>query len=225
MGINLINSITNTVKIVFRALRALFIRRHLRDISFYPGTITFKEWLGIIYFLLFKGKDIVDGKYIKQFEYKLAKYVGVKHAFSFGASRMAFYAILKAMDIKEGDEVILAGYTCVVVPNAIVYCGAKPVYVDINPYTLTIDVQKIAEKITSNTKAILAQHMFDHFCDMEAISEIAEKYNLKVVEDGAHALGAKYNSKKAGNFSDAAFFTIGQAKIIDIWMGGASCTV
>jgi len=224
MRINYTNSITNTAKIVFRGLRALFIRRHLRDISFYPGTITFREWLEILYFLLFKGKDIVDGKCIKQFENEFAKYIGAKYAFSFGASRMAFYAILKAMGIKEGDEVILAGYTCVVVPNAVVYSGAKPVYVDINPHTLTIDVQKIAEKTTPNTKAILAQHMFDHFCDMEAISEIAEKYDLKVVEDGAHALGAKYNGKKAGNFSDAAFFTIGQAKIMDIWMGGVAVT-
>ena len=211
-------------KILLRALRALFIRRHLRDISFYPGTITFKEWLNIIYFLIFKANDMVYGEYIDKFESEFARYIGAKHAFSFGASRMAFYAILKAMGIKEGDEVILAGYTCVVVPNAIAYCGAKPVYVDINPDTFTIDVQQIVKMITPKTKAILAQHMFDQFCDMEAISEIAKKHNLKVIEDGAHALGASYREKKAGNFSDAAFFTFGQAKIIDIWMGGVAIT-
>ena len=215
---------TTLAKKILRELKTLFIRKHLREISLTLGTITFREWIEILSFLLFKRKNIVDGKYIKQFEDEFAKYVGAKYAFSFGAGRMAFYAILKAMDIKEGDEVILPGYTCVVVPNAVIYCGAKPVYVDINPDTFVIDVNKIEEKITPRTKAILAQHMFSSFCDMNAISKIAEKYNLKVIEDCAHALGADYNGKKAGNFSDASFFTMEVSKIITTWMGGVAVT-
>lgn len=212
------------VQKIYRALKLLLIRKHLGEISFILGTVTCKECLEMIFWLLFKRKDIVDGKYIKQFEDKFAQYIGAQHAFSFGAGRMAFYAILKAMDIKEGDEVILPGYTCVVVPNAVIYAGAKPVYVDIDPYTFTIDVQKIEERITPNTRAVLAQHMFASFCDMEAISKIANKYNLKVIEDSAHALGADYNGKKAGNFGDAAFFTMEQSKIITTWMGGVAVT-
>lgn len=214
----------SVVKKIFRVLKRLVLRKHLREISFTLGTITFREWLEILSFLLFKRKDIINGKYIKQFEDEFAKYVGAKYAFSFGAGRMAFYAILKAMDINEGDEVIIPGYTCVVVPNAIIYCGAKPVYVDINQDTFVINVDKIEEKITHRTRAILAQHMFDQFCDMDAISKIAKKYNLKIIGDCAHTLGADYNGKKAGNFSDAAFFTMEVSKIITTWMGGVAVT-
>lgn len=216
--------LTTLAKKILRELKTLFIRKHLREISLTLGTITFREWLEILSFLFFKRKSIVNGKYIKQFEGEFANCVGAKYAFSFGAGRMSFYAILKAMDIKEGDEVILPGYTCVVVPNAVMYCGAKPVYVDINPDTFVINHNKIEEKITIRTKAILAQPMFNQFCDMDAISKIAEKYNLKVIEDCAHALGADYNGKKAGNFSDAAFFTMEVSKIITTWMGGVAVT-
>ena len=195
-----------------------------RQINSNVGSITNKECLDILFQLSFKRKQIVNGKYIKEYEDQFAKYVGAKYAFSFGAGRMAFYAILKAMDIKENDEILLPGYTCVVVPDAVIYCGARPIYVDIDPKNLTIDINKIEEKITSRTKAIVAQHLFASFCDMEAISKIANKYNLKVIEDCAHALGADYKGKKAGNFSDAAFFTTEQTKIITTWMGGMAVT-
>ena len=209
---------------IFKSLRKLLLRKHLRHISFTLGTITFQEWLETVLFLLFGRENLVNGKYVKQFESAFSEYIGAKYAFSFGAGRMAFYAILKAMDIKAGDEVILPGYTCVVVPNAVIYAGAKPVYVDINPDDFTIDARKIEAKITPNTKIIMVQPMFSSFCDMETISQIAAKYNLKVIEDCAHALGADYNGKKAGNFSDAAFFTMEQSKIITTWMGGMAVT-
>jgi dTDP-4-amino-4,6-dideoxygalactose transaminase/serine acetyltransferase len=120
--------------------------------------------------------------------------------------------------------VILPGYTCVVVPDAIIYCRAKPVYVDIDPNTLNIDVSKIEEKITPRTKVLYAQHTFGSFCNMEAIMKIARKYNLKVVEDCAHAVGAEYDGKKAGTFGDAAYFTTEQSKILSTGMGGMAIT-
>lgn len=211
-------------KRIFKEFKSLFIRKHLREISFILGTITFREWFEIFFFSLFKKKDIVDGKYIKQFENEFSKCVETKYAFSFGAGRMAFYAILKAIGIQEGDEVILPGYTCVVVPDAVIYCGAKPIYVDVNSDTFVIDINKIEEKITLRTRAILAQHMFGQFCDMDAIAKIAKKYNLKIIEDCAHTLSADYNGKKVGNFGDAAFFTMEQSKIITTWMGGVAVT-
>jgi len=192
-------------------------------VNFILGTIKLRDCLHILGRLL-RGKDIVDGAHIKEYETRFAQYTGTRYAFSFGAGRMAFYAILKAVGIKEGDEVILPGYTCVVVPDAVVYCGAEPVYVDIDPRTLTIDTAKIEEKVTPRTKAILAQHLFAYFSDMEAISRIANKYNLRVIEDCAQALGASYNGKKAGNFGNAAFFTMEQSKIITTWMGGMATT-
>ena len=103
----------------YSIFRDIFYRKHFREIRFISGTITYRECLLIIYYLIFKRKNIVDGAHIKQYEHKFAKYLGVKHAFSFGAGRMAFYSLLKSFGVADGDEVILAGYTCVVVPSKI----------------------------------------------------------------------------------------------------------
>lgn len=209
---------------IYRIFRDIFYRKHFREIGFISGTMTYQECLLILYYLTLKRKSIVDGVYIKQYEQKFAKYLGMKHAFSFGAGRMAFYSLLRSLGIADGDEVILSGYTCVVVPAAIVYCGAKPIYVDIDPDTLCIDVDKIEDKITPRTKVIYAQHIFASFCDMDAISDIAKRHNLKIIEDCAHALGAEYDGKKAGTFGDAAYFTTEQSKIISTGMGGMAVT-
>lgn len=211
------------LKYIFWIIKDIFWRKHIVNMNFISGTTTWKECLIILSYIVTR-KNIVNGNSIIKYENEFRNYLGVKYAFSFGAGRMAFYAILKAMDIKEGDEVILSGYTCVVVPNAIIYCGAKPVYVDIDPNTLNIDVSKIEEKITSHTKIIYAQHTFGSFCDMVAIQRIAKQYNLKVVEDCAHSLGSEYKGKKAGNFGDAAYFTTEQSKIISTGMGGMAVT-
>jgi len=214
---------THKILAVLGMLKGIFWRKHIREINFVSGSTTWRECL-IIISSLFTGRDIVNGKHIKQYEENFSLYLGVRYAFSFGAGRMAFYAMLKAMGIKEGDEVILPGYTCVVVPDAIIYCGAKPVYVDIDSNTLNIDVSKIEEKITPRTKVLYAQHTFGSFCNMGAIMKIARKYNLKVVEDCAHAVGAEYDGKKAGAFGDAAYFTTEQSKIISTGMGGMAIT-
>jgi len=200
-----------------------FHRKYIREIDFGIGTINFRELIQIGSYILLQ-RELVKGGFIREFEKEFAKYIGAKYAFTFGAGRMAFYAILKTMGIKEGDEVILPGYTCVVVPNAIIYCGAKPVYVDVDLRSFTIDANKIEEKITSRTKVIVVQPMFSYFYDAEAILEIAKKYGLEVVEDCAHALGADYKGIKAGNFGHAAFFTMEATKIMTTWMEGIAVT-
>jgi len=212
------------VRKIAKEFRGLFIRKHLREISFTLGTVSFGDCLKLVTFLLFHRQRVVEGEYIRQFEEEFSRYVGVSHAFSFGAGRMAFYAILKAMGVKEGDEVILPGYTCVVVPNAVVYCGARPVYLDIDVKTLTMDVRKVKEKLTDRTKVILVQPMFQACPDMEAISSLAREHGVKVVEDCAHTLGATYRGRKLGTFGDAAFFTLEQSKIFTTWMGGVAVT-
>jgi perosamine synthetase len=158
----------------YKIIHEIFFKKHRREIRFISGTITYIECLLILYYLTFKRTSIVDGPHIRQYEKKFSEYIGVRHAFSFGAGRMAFYSLLKAFSVKNGDEIILPGYTCVVVPAAVVYCGARPVYIDINPDTLCMDVNKIEEKITPRTKVIYAQHTFASFCDMDAISIIAK---------------------------------------------------
>lgn len=142
------------------------------------------------------------------------------NSFTFFKGRVALYAILRAIGIKQGDEVILPGFTCVVVPNAIIYLGAKPVYVDINPDTFNIDVAKIEEKITKKTRAIIAQHTFGIPADMDKILKVAKKYNMFVIEDSCHALGAKYKDKEVGSFGDAAFFSSQWSKPLTTGLGG-----
>lgn len=140
--------------------------------------------------------------------------------YTFFKGRVALYAILKSMGIKEGDEVILPGFTCVVVPNAICYTGAKPVYVDINSTDFNIDVDKIEDKITKNTKAIIAQHTFGIPAKMDEIVYLCKKYNIFLIEDACHCLGSKYNGIEMGNFGDAAFFSSQWSKPITTGLGG-----
>jgi perosamine synthetase len=134
--------------------------------------------------------------------------------------RVALYAILKAIGIKQGDEIILPGFTCVVVPNAITYLHATPVYVDIDTETYNIGYAKIEEKITEKTKVILAQHTYGIPAEMDKIKEIAEEYNLYVIEDSCHAIGSKYREKEVGTFGDAAFFSSQWSKPVTTGLGG-----
>jgi perosamine synthetase len=106
--------------------------------------------------------------------------------FLFWKGRVALYAILKTLEIKEGDEIILPAFTCVVAVNPIIYLGANPVYVDIDPTTYNIDVSMIERKITEKTRAILAQNTFGLAPDLDMILEVANKYKLMVIEDRAH---------------------------------------
>ncbi|MFH1096816.1 MAG: DegT/DnrJ/EryC1/StrS family aminotransferase [Candidatus Desantisbacteria bacterium] len=161
---------------------------------------------------------------IERYEDKFKDYLSVSHASSFWKGRVALYAILKAMGIGEGDEVLVEGFTCVVVPNAVIFAGAKPVYVAPDPKTYNMDINQIESKITSKTKAIIAQHTFGLPADMDAILEIAQRHNLKVIEDCAPALGATYKGKKVGALGDAAFFSTQWSKGISTGLGGVAVT-
>jgi perosamine synthetase len=149
------------------------------------------------------------------------------NTFYFFKGRVALYAILKAIGIKQGDEVILPGFTCVVVPNAIIYLGAKPVYIDIDRKTFNIDFLKLKEKlITSHSssaakpKALIVQHTFGIPAEMDSILNIAKKYNLYVIEDSCHAIGSKYKGKETETFGDAAFFSSQWSKPVTTGLGG-----
>jgi perosamine synthetase len=158
------------------------------------------------------------------FKKAVAEYLGIENVFLFWKGRVALYAILKAIDIKEGDEIILPAFTCVVVANPIIYLGAKPVYIDIDPLTLNIDPKKIEEKITKKTKVIIAQNTFGLSSDLDAIFEIAKKYNLFVIEDCAHGFGGTYKGKKNGTISDASFFSSQWNKPFSTGIGGIAVT-
>ena len=193
------------------------------QLGFIGGTTRRRDVCLIISSLL-KRKNYLYGNVIGEYEKLFAACTGAEHAVSFGAGRMAFFAILKALDVKEGDEVIVPGYTCVVVPNAVKACGAIPVYADIEISTLNACADSIAKKITPRTKAICVAHTFASFADMRQILAVAEKHGLKVIEDCAHSLGARYGGKYPGTFGDAAFFTTEQSKLISTGKGGMAVT-
>jgi perosamine synthetase len=134
--------------------------------------------------------------------------------------RVGLYCILKAMGIQSGDEVILPAFTCVVVPSAIKYLEAKPIYTAIDPLTYNIDVAKLEEKITSKTKVILAQNTFGLSSDLDPILTIAKKHGIKVIEDCAHGFGGSYQGRKNGTSATAAFFSSQWNKPFSTGIGG-----
>ncbi len=157
---------------------------------------------------------------LEQYQRAFAETLGVHSAFGFWKGRVALYAILKAMGIGEGDEVVLPGYTCVMAVNPIVYLRAKPVFVDIEPVTYNIDPNLIEEKITPKTKLIIAQHTYGYPADMDAIMDIGRRKGLPVVEDCCLAIGSKYNGQLAGTFGVAAYFSFQWNKPYTSGLGG-----
>ena len=140
--------------------------------------------------------------------------------FLFWKGRVALYALLLACGISKDDEVVMPAYTCVVVPNAIIYTGAKPIYVDNKPDTYNIDVSKIEAAITPKTKVIICQNTYGLSSNIEEIIEIAKKYNLYTIEDCCHGFGGTYNGKPNGTFLDAAFFSTQWNKPFSTGLGG-----
>jgi dTDP-4-amino-4,6-dideoxygalactose transaminase len=162
---------------------------------------------------------------MQDFKNLLKAYLGKERSvFLFWKGRVALYAILKALEIKEGEEVILPAFTCVVVANPILYLKAKPVYVDIDPKTFNIDLNQLEKKITPKTKIILAQNTFGLSADLDPIIEIAKKRNIWVVEDCAHGFGGTYKGRKNGTVADAAFFSTQWNKPFSTGLGGIAVT-
>jgi len=164
------------------------------------------------------------GKYVNEFEQRFAEYIGCKYGISTTSGTTALHLALAALKIGRGDEVIVPAFTMIAPVFAVVYTGAKPVLVDADSETWNIDVNKIEEKITPNTKAIIPVHIYGHPCDMDPIMEIAEKYNLWVIEDAAEAHGAEYKGKKVGSFGHVSCFSFYANKIITTGEGGMIVT-
>jgi perosamine synthetase len=165
-----------------------------------------------------------SGSYLQKFEQAFADYCGVKYGVGVCNGTAALHLALTALDIKEGDEVIIPDFTMIASAFAVCYTGAKPVFVDADKDTWNIDTAKIEEKITSKTKAIMPVHIFGNICDMDAIKNIAKKRNLFVLEDAAEAHGSEYKGKKSGSFSDIAAFSFFANKNITTGEGGMVVT-
>lgn len=169
------------------------------------------EILGIINEIL-ESSHYILGENVRKFEDEVKSYLGVKEAIGVASGTDALHLALKSLDIGKGDEVITTPFTFFATVEAIIYVGAKPVFVDIEEKTYNIDPDKIEEKITPNTKAIIPVHIFGCPTNMEKIIKIANLYGLKVIEDAAQAFGAKIGDKKVGSIGDIGCFSFYPSK-------------
>lgn len=166
-----------------------------------------KEQMQDAFMRVYDSSWYIDGKEKAIFEQEFAKYCDSDYCIGVGNGLEAIRIILQAMDIQPGDEVIVPATTFIATALAVTYVGAKPVFVEVNPDTYTIDVNRIEEKITDRTKAIIAVQLYGQASDMDEICRIAERHHLKVIEDAAQAHGSLYKGRKVGSLGDAAAFS------------------
>ena len=164
------------------------------------------------------------GKFINEFENKFSEFLGIKYSASVSNGTVAIHVALLALGIGPGDEVIVPTFTYVASVNAIHYTGAKPVFVDSTHETWQIDPTDVKRKITSQTKAILAVHLYGHPCDMDKLTKICSDHNIFLVEDTAESFGTKYNRKFAGSFGNISTFSFFGNKTITTGEGGMVST-
>ncbi len=166
--------------------------------------------------------ELIQGPQIAEFEAAFARRAGMDpaHAITASYGRMAFYYILKALDLPPGSEIVLPALTFWVVPALASVAGLKVVFADVDPATFTLDPAALERAITPATRAVVPTHLYGLPCDMDAILGIAARHNLKVIEDCAHALGATYGGRPVGTLGDAGFFSFQTLKPLNCYGGG-----
>ncbi len=163
------------------------------------------------------------GKFVRDFERKLAAKVGTKHAVAVNSGTAALHTSLVAYGVGHGDEVIIPAFTFEATANVVLACGAKPVFADVKS-DYNIDPEDVRRKIRKRTKAIIPVDVYGYPADLDEIREIADKFSLKVIEDAAEALGAEYNGRQAGKTDHAGCFSMYATKVITSGEGGAITT-
>ena len=163
-----------------------------------------------------------NGLLVKELEAKLKKYLGVKHLFFVSNGTIALQIAIKSLRLKK--EIITTPFSFVATTSSIVWENCKPIFVDINPDTLNIDTNKIEKAITKNTEAILVTHLYGNPCNIEKITRITKKYNLKIIYDAAHAFGVKYKNKALASYGDISILSFHATKIFHTIEGGAIIT-
>jgi len=158
------------------------------------------------------------------FEKEFQNFLKVKYAFAFNSGRSALLAILKSLNLKEGEEVLVQAFTCSALLLPILWAKLKPVFVDCELETLNLDVEDLKKKITKNSRVLIVQHTFGLSANMDEIEKICQERNIILIEDCAHSLGAKYKGKLCGTIGKASFFSFGRDKIISSVFGGMAVT-
>lgn len=185
--------------------------------TFLPPILEYKEYLDMIW----QNAQLTNqGPLLTNLEGKLKTFLNVANLQYVTNGTIALQIALKALDIEDG-EIITTPFSYVATTSSIIWERCKPVYVDIEPDNFSIDVNKIEEKITPNTKAIMPVHVFGYACDVEKIDEIAKRHNLKVIYDGAHAFGSEYKGKSLLSFGDIATCSFHATKLFHTVEGGA----
>jgi len=179
------------------------LKRQFNDIK--------EEIFGVLAEVL-ESSQYILGPRVKELEKRIAAYQGSSEAIGVASGTDALHLSIEALGIGDGDEVITTPFTFFATAEAVLYTGATPVFVDIEPETMNLDPAKIESKITKRTKAIVPVHIFGHPADMEKILLIAKKYNLRVIEDCAQSFGAEIKGKKCGSFGDAGCFSFYPSK-------------
>jgi perosamine synthetase len=165
-----------------------------------------------------------SGKYVDAFEDGFAAFCGASHAVAIVNGTAALHVALLALGIGPGDEVIVPDLTYIASANAVTYCGARPVFADVDPATWTMDPLDVARKVSPRTRAIMPVHLYGHPVDMDCILDLAQAHNLYVIEDAAEAHGAEYKGRRVGALGDIGVFSFYGNKIITTGEGGMIVT-
>ena len=171
-----------------------------------------------------RNASFILGEEVERFEKQFAEFCEVKHCIALNSGTSALHLGLLALGVQPGDEVITTPNTFLATAEAITYCGARPVFVDIDPATGNLDPSRIERAITRATKAILPVHLYGRLADMDAINEIAARHKLTVLEDAAQAHGARYRGRRAGSLSQAAAFSFYPSKNLGAYGEGGALT-
>lgn len=164
------------------------------------------------------------GSFIREFEAQFAAACGVRYGIACANGTVAMHLALATLGLEPEDEVIIPTFTMIATANAVTYCGAKPVLVDMEPTYWQMDINQIADKITPRTKAIIPVHIYGHPTDMDPLMELAHRHGILVIEDAAEAHGATYKERRTGGLGDAAGFSFYGNKIITTGEGGMVTT-
>lgn len=171
-----------------------------------------------------RGEYVTTGPTVEEFERSICNYTGARYGIAVSSGTAALHVACLAAGIGPGDEVITSPMTFAASSNCVLYCGGTPVFADIKPDTYNIDPADIRRKVTSKTKAIIPVHFTGQPCELDEIHSIAEEFNLLVIEDAAHALGADYKGKRIGGISDMTIFSFHPVKHITTGEGGIITT-
>ena len=168
--------------------------------------------------------ELLRGPELPAFENAFAAHLGGGRAVSTSYGRMAFYYVLKALDLPAGSEIVFPALTFWVVPEMARALGLSPVFADVDPWTFNIDPAALERAITPRTRAVVPTHIYGLPCDLDPVLSIARRHGLRVIEDCAHSLGASYHGRPVGTFGDAAFFSFQLLKPLNTFGGGMAFT-